>query len=166
MNEQIVLSIIVPVYNLEVFLPEALASLLKIDFDAPYEIIVVDDGSSDGSLAILRAYEEKSKAIRVITGPNGGVSRARNAGIEAARGKYLAFADGDDTVEPGFFAAAVREMEEGGYSLVQGNARYLEKGQVRMVLPGCGRRASEGDPEELAEWFFGQEQALLFSVSI
>ena len=164
MNEQIVLSIIVPVYNLEVFLPEALASLLKIDFDAPYEIIVVDDGSSDGSLAILRAYEEKSKAIRVITGPNGGVSRARNAGIEAARGKYLAFADGDDTVEPGFFAAAVREMEEGGYSLVQGNARYLEKGQVRMVLPGCGRRASEGDPEELAEWFFGQEQALLFSV--
>ena len=62
MNEQIVLSIIVPVYNLEVFLPEALASLLKIDFDAPYEIIVVDDGSSDGSLAILRAYEEKSKA--------------------------------------------------------------------------------------------------------
>ena len=55
MNEQIVLSIIVPVYNLEVFLPEALASLLKIDFDAPYEIIVVDDGSSDGRLAILRA---------------------------------------------------------------------------------------------------------------
>ena len=164
MNEQIALSIIVPVYNLEVFLPEALASLLKIDFEAPYEIIVVDDGSSDGSLAVLRAYEKESKAIRVITGPNGGVSRARNAGIEAARGKYLAFADGDDTVEPGFFAAAVREMEEGGYGLVQGNARYLENGQVRMTLPGCGRRASAGDPEELAEWFFGQEQVLLFSV--
>ena len=47
MNEQIALSIIVPVYNLEVFLPEALASLLKIDFEAPYEIIVVDDGSSE-----------------------------------------------------------------------------------------------------------------------
>ena len=163
MNEQIILSIIVPVYNLEVFLPEALASLLKIDFEAPYEIIVVDDGSSDGSLAILRAYEEKSQTIRVITGPNGGVCRARNAGIEAARGKYLAFADGDDTVEPGFFAAAVREMEEGGYSLVQGNARYLEGDQVRMVLPGCGRRAS-GNPEELMEWFFGRNQVLLFSV--
>ena len=163
MNEQIVLSIIVPVYNLEVFLPEALASLLKIDFEAPYEIIVVDDGSSDGSLAILRAYEEKSKTVRVITGPNGGVCRARNAGIEAARGKYLAFADGDDTVEPGFFAAAVREMEEGGYSLVQGNARYLEGNQIRMVLPGCGRRAS-GSPDELMEWFFGRDQALLFSV--
>ena len=122
MNEQIALSIIVPVYNLEAFLPETLESLLKIDFEAPYEIIAVDDGSSDGSLAVLRAYEKESKAIRVITGPNGGVSRARNAGIEAARGKYLAFADGDDTVEPGFFAAAVREMEEGGYGLVQGNA--------------------------------------------
>ena len=164
MNEQIALSIIVPVYNLEAFLPETLESLLKIDFEAPYEIIAVDDGSSDGSLAVLRAYEEKSGAVHVITGANGGVSRARNAGIEAARGEYLAFADGDDTVEPGFFAAAVREMEEGGYGLVQGNARYLENGQVRMTLPGCGRRASAGDPEELAEWFFGQEQALLFSV--
>lgn len=163
MNEQIVLSIIVPVYNLEAFLPETLDSLLKIDFEAPYEIVAVDDGSSDRSLAVLRAYEEKSKAVRVITGPNGGVSRARNAGIEAARGKYLAFADGDDTVAPGFYAAAVREMEESGYGLVQGNARYLAGEKVRMVLPGCGRRAS-GDPAELMEWFFGREQALLFSV--
>ena len=155
MNEQIVLSIIVPVYNLEVFLPEALASLLKIDFEAPYEIIVVDDGSSDGSLAILRAYEEKSKTVRVITGPNGGVCRARNAGIEAARGKYLAFADGDDTVEPGFFAAAVSEIERNGFDLVQGNTRYLEGEEVRMVLPGSeyipGGRLTCGEEAELME---------------
>ena len=167
MNEQIVLSIIVPVYNLEVFLPEALDSLLKIDFEAPYEIIVVDDGSSDGSLEILRAYEEQSKAIRVITGPNGGVSRARNAGIEAARGKYLAFVDGDDTVEPEFFAAAVREMEQDGLDLVQGNTRYLEGKRVRMTLPGSdnipGGRLVSRDCGELLELFFGRSETLMFS---
>ncbi len=163
MSEQIALSVIVPVYNLEAFLPAALDSLLGIRLDEPFEIITVDDGSTDGSLDILRAYEAKHPEIRVITLENGGVSRARNAGIDAARGMALAFADGDDTVEPGFFAAAVREMERDGYGLVQGNARYLEDGQVRKVLPGRGRHAS-GDPEELMEWFFGRDEILLFSV--
>ena len=163
MSEQTVLSVIVPVYNLETFLADALDSLLRTGFDEPYEVIAVDDGSTDGSQRILRTYEAEHPEIRVISLENGGVSRARNAGIDAARGKYLAFADGDDTAEPGFFAAAVREMEQGGYGLVQGNARYLEGDRVRMTLPGCGKRAS-GDPEELMEWFFGRDQALLFSV--
>ena len=163
MSEQIALSVIVPVYNLEAFLPATLDSLLGIRLDEPFEIITVDDGSTDGSLDILREYEAKHPEIRVISLENGGVSRARNAGIDAARGTALAFADGDDTVEPGFFAAAVREMERDGYGLVQGNARYLEDGQVRKVLPGRGRHAS-GDPEELMEWFFGRDEILLFSV--
>ena len=163
MSEQIALSVIVPVYNLEAFLPATLDSLLGIRLDEPFEIITVDDGSTDGSPDILREYEAKHPEIRVIALENGGVSRARNAGIDAARGTALAFADGDDTVEPGFFAAAVREMERDGYGLVQGNARYLEDGQVRKVLPGRGRHAS-GDPEELMEWFFGRDEILLFSV--
>ena len=94
MSDQVTLSIIVPVYNIEAFLPESLDSLSRIQFDEPYEIIVIDDGSSDGSLAILRAYEERHRALRIITGPNGGVSRARNAGLDAAKGKYITFVDG------------------------------------------------------------------------
>ena len=163
MSEQIALSVIVPVYNLESFLPATLDSLLGIRLDEPFEIITVDDGSTDGSPDILREYEAKHPEIRVIALENGGVSRARNAGIDAARGRTLAFADGDDTAEPGFFAAAVSEIERNGYGLVQGNARYLEDGQVRKVLPGRGRHAS-GDPEELMEWFFGRDEILLFSV--
>ena len=163
MSGEIMLSVIVPVYNTEDTLPDALDSLLNIEADFPYEIIAVDDGSKDKSLIILREYEEVHPEIRVIAVENGGVSRARNLGIAASRGKYLTFADSDDTAEPGFFREAVREMEENGYSLVQGDARFLQGTQSLMVLPGCGRRSS-GDPDELLEWFYGRNQALLFSV--
>ena len=76
--EKIRLSVIVPAYNLEAYLPETLDSLLSIRAGGPFEIIAVDDGSTDGSLGILREYEAKDSRIRVITGENGGVSRARN----------------------------------------------------------------------------------------
>lgn len=163
MSEQIMLSVIVPVYNAETFLPESLDSLLKIRFDDPYEIIVVDDGSADSSLEILRAYEQESERIRIISQENGGVSRARNTGIGAAQGKYITFADGDDWVEPGFYASAVRELETGGYDMVQGNSRYIVDGKLNAVRPGCSRRESP-DPEELMEWFFGREEILTYSV--
>jgi len=168
MNDPITLSIIVPVYNIEAFLPESLDSLAKIQFDAPYEVIVIDDGSSDGSLAILRAWEETHNQLRVITGPNGGVSRARNAGLDAAKGKYITFVDGDDTVEPDFFRTAVKEMEEGGWDLVQGNARFIKNNKLFRVQPGSdgvpdGRLESE-DPDQLMEWFFGNSEIIMLCV--
>ena len=168
MSDPITLSIIVPVYNIEAFLPESLDSLAKIKFDAPYEIIVIDDGSSDGSLAILRAWEETHKQLRVITGPNGGVSRARNAGLDAAKGKYITFVDGDDTVEPGFFQIAVKEMEENGWDLVQGNARFIKDNKLFRVQPGSdgvpdGRLETEKS-EDLMEWFFGNCEILMLCV--
>ena len=168
MNDPITLSIIVPVYNIEAFLPESLDSLAKIQFDAPYEVIVIDDGSSDGSLAILRAWEETHNQLRVITGPNGGVSRARNAGLDAAKGKYITFVDGDDTVEPEFFRTAVKEMEEGGWDLVQGNARFIKNNKLFRVQPGSdgvpdGRLETE-DPEQLMEWFFGNSEVIMLCV--
>ena len=168
MSDPITLSIIVPVYNIEAFLPESLDSLAKIKFDDPYEIIVIDDGSSDGSLAILRAWEETHKQLRVITGPNGGVSRARNAGLDAAKGKYITFVDGDDTVEPGFFQIAVKEMEENGWDLVQGNARFIKDNKLFRVQPGSdgvpdGRLETEKS-EDLMEWFFGNCEILMLCV--
>lgn len=163
MSEEKMLSVIVPVYNVETFLPESLDSLVKVRLDRPYEIIVVDDGSADGSLGILQAYEEENDNIRVISRENGGVSRARNTGIEAARGKYITFADGDDFVEPDFYQSAIRELETGKYDLVQGNARYILDGKLNAVYPGCGRKES-ADPGEQMEWFFGREEILTFSV--
>ena len=162
-ERDILLSVIVPVYNVEPYLAKTLDSLLAAAPDGPMEIIAVDDGSADRSLEILREYEVKTDTVRVIRRENGGVSRARNTGIEAARGKYITFADGDDTVLPGFFAAAIAEMEEHGFDLVQGNIRYIgDDDKVRMVAPGSPRMES-ADPAELREWFFGQSETLTFN---
>ena len=162
LDSEILLSVIVPVHNLEICVHSTLESLLRIDPDGPCEIIAVDDGSTDGSLAVLRKYEAKNPRIRVIAKKNSGVSETRNAGIEAAKGKYLAFCDGDDTVEPAFFRAAVDEMERNGFDLVQGNILFVDAYTVEKILPGSPRRES-ADPEEILEWFFGREETLLFS---
>lgn len=97
------LSFIVPVYNVEKYLPECLDSLL--DQDIPhedYEIICINDGSTDGSLGILREYGAKYANIRVIDQVNSGVASARNAGLDAAQGEYIWFIDSDDFIRRGF----------------------------------------------------------------
>lgn len=98
-TEQKLLSIIVPIYNVEKWLPDCLDSLLSqnIPLEA-YEIICVNDGSSDDSLGVLCRYAQKYSNITIINKSNGGVSTARNAGIDAAKGKYLWFVDSDDKI--------------------------------------------------------------------
>ena len=83
-------SAIVPVFNGERFLAAALDSILTQDY-RPLEVVVVDDGSTDGSAAIAQ-----SRAVRYLAQPNGGPAAARNAGVDAARGSLLAFLDQDD----------------------------------------------------------------------
>ena len=125
------LSIILPVYNLENYVSKTLDSLLSIRFSHDYEIIVVNDGSTDASEAIIRDYQQKTDKIRLFTTENGGVSNARNVGIRQAAGEYITFLDGDDTVEPDFYEKAVAELDRGGYDFVQGN--YREVYEDRMV---------------------------------
>ena len=115
------LSIIVPVYNLEKYIAKTLDSLLSIRFSYDYEIIVVNDGSTDASETVIRDYQQKTDKIRLFTIENGGVSNARNVGIHHAQGQYITFMDGDDTVEPDFYEKAVAELDAGGYDFVQGN---------------------------------------------
>lgn len=105
-------SIIVPVYNTEPYLARCLDSLLAQSCDL-YEIICIDDGSTDGSLNLLQKYAAKHKNIKLITQNNSGVSSARNAGIDAAKGKYVMFIDSDDFVEP--------DMIETLYTYMQNN---------------------------------------------
>ncbi len=100
-QKSLILSIIVPVYNVEKYLRDCLDSLLMQDLSTDeYEIICVDDGSKDSSPAILDEYAENHANIRVIHKQNGGVSSARNVGIEAAKGEYLWFVDSDDCIMP------------------------------------------------------------------
>lgn len=93
-------SIILPVYNVEAYLERCLHSILSQGFDE-MEIILVDDGSTDASPAICDAYARRYGCIRVIHKENGGLSSARNAGLQAARGQYIWFVDSDDWIEPG-----------------------------------------------------------------
>ena len=94
-------SVIIPVYNKEDYLEACFASLLEqtIDHDK-LEVIFIDDGSKDGSLALLNDFAATHPWARVIAKENGGVSSARNTGIREARGKYLFFLDPDDSLSP------------------------------------------------------------------
>ena len=93
------ISIIVPIYNVEKYLPRCLNSILKQTYKN-LEIILVDDGSQDSGGKICDAYAEKDSRICVIHQENGGLSAARNSGIDAASGDFLFFLDGDDFISP------------------------------------------------------------------
>lgn len=93
------ISVIVPVYNAVLHLRELLESLAAQTLRS-LEIVVVDDGSTDGSAELIRDFAGTDARVRVITRVNGGVSAARNTGLQAARGRWLAFADADDWVAP------------------------------------------------------------------
>ena len=94
----ILVSVIAPTYNVEEFLPRAIESIQN-QTHAKLELIIVIDGSTDYSAKISDKYARKDKRIRVIRKENGGVSSARNVGIEAARGEYICFIDPDDYTE-------------------------------------------------------------------
>lgn len=105
------ISVIIPVYNVRPWLCECLDSILAQTF-SDIEIIVVDDGSDDGSGEICDAYAVKDRRITVIHRENGGLSAARNTGIKAASGRYLMFLDSDDYVDPRFCEIPYRLAEE------------------------------------------------------
>ena len=120
------LSIIVPVYNLENYIATTLNSLLSIRFSSDYEIVVINDGSTDDSEFIIRKYQQAHSQIALFSIENQGVSNARNVALSKASGEYITFVDGDDTVESDFFEKAVRELDRGGYDFVQGNYKIID----------------------------------------
>ena len=103
-------SIIVPVYNVELYLEQCLESLRTQDY-SDYEVICVNDGSTDGSRRILTAWEKRLPQMRVIDRANGGLSAARNTGLAAATGDYVVFVDSDDWVEPMMLARLAEESD-------------------------------------------------------
>lgn len=120
------LSFIVPVFNTETYLSQCLDSLLAQD-SGDYEIICVNDGSTDGSPAILASYAEGHANLRVIHQPNSGVAAARNTGLDAARGRYIWFVDSDDLIRENCLSHLARTLKEtpcdlleiGGYQFVE-----------------------------------------------
>ena len=93
------ISVVVPVYNVEKYLNACMQSLVEQSFQS-FEVIVVDDGSTDGSSQLCDAWAEKDNRITIIHQANGGLSHARNQGLSRATGEYVYFLDSDDTIEP------------------------------------------------------------------
>ena len=111
-------SVIIPVYNAERTLHRCLDSLLSQPRDDA-EILLINDGSTDGSGTTCNAYAQKHSCVRYIAKENGGVSSARNHGLDRASGDYILFVDSDDYVTPDFFAAVDAVLAEHDYDLIQ-----------------------------------------------
>jgi CDP-glycerol glycerophosphotransferase len=111
------LSVVVPCYQVEDFLDECLVSL-RFQLYREVEIIVVDDGSPDRSGQIARRHARRDLRVRVVTRENGGLSAARNTGIDHARGEYLTFVDSDDVVTPEAYVTAIGALRESGSDFV------------------------------------------------
>lgn len=104
------ISVIIPVYNVEEYLPRCVESILNSTYEN-LEIICVNDGSTDGSLKVLKNYAKKDKRIVIIDKPNGGVSSSRNEGLKKATGEYISFIDSDDWVHSEFFEILLRGIK-------------------------------------------------------
>lgn len=128
------ISVIVPVYNIEEEISKCLLSILLQKF-SDFEIIAVDDGSTDKSSEILDEFAKKYEQIRVFHTKNRGLSAARNFGIRKARGKYLAFVDGDDFIDPDFLEKLYRAISDSGAEIsVSGYTEFFED-NIRYFLP-------------------------------
>ena len=107
-----VYSVIVPVYNVKPYLSRCLDSILSQTF-SDFELIIVDDGSTDGSGQISDEYALKDSRIQVIHQENGGLSAARNTGLDRARGTYVYFADSDDYLKPELLEKGYEQFKQG-----------------------------------------------------
>lgn len=127
------LSVIVPVYNTEKYLRECIDSILAQTFK-DFELILVDDGSTDGSGAICDEYAKMDERIRVIHQENGGVTRARKSGVRSSAGIYFSFIDSDDWIHPQMFEQMVGKGTETNADIVICDV-YLEYGTRSISVP-------------------------------
>lgn len=116
------ISVIVPVYNMEKYLGRCVDSILAQTYEN-IEVILVDDGSSDASPDICDRYAEADGRVRVIHKANGGLSSARNAGLDAATGDYIGFVDSDDYISPDMYRILAERLDGGDCEIA--NAMYV-----------------------------------------
>ncbi|TIC79397.1 glycosyltransferase family 2 protein [Nocardioides sp. GY 10127] len=159
-RERPLLSVVVAVHDGAEHLAACLDSVLAQDY-APLEVVVVDDGSSDSSVAVAEACAAAHpERVRVLRRPAAGLGAARNAGVEAARGSLLAFAEVDSVVPPGSYTALHRQMRRTGADLVTGSMARQRGG--KLIEPAWMRRTHtrqacvvDQHPEILADTFAG-----------
>ena len=135
------ISFIVPVYNCEKYLSQCLQSVL-LQSNKCFEIIIINDGSTDNSLDVITEFSKNNKCIHYISTENNGVAIARNIGISRAQGDYLIFVDSDDYLQSGQMAEAIKKCQEEQLDI------YMM--QMKVMRPDGSL------PTELRTWNFSE----------
>ncbi|MCI9583800.1 MAG: glycosyltransferase [Clostridium sp.] len=156
----IMISVVIPVYKVEKFLPQCMDTLLKQSYH-DMDIILVDDGSPDSCGAICDEYARRDARIRVVHRKNGGLSAARNSGIDIATGEYITFIDSDDFLLPGILEHAVELAGREGADMV--SWRHIRCGEdqtpedIFISNEGGIVRRFEDAQEKMKYFLAGQE---------
>ena len=154
------ISVIVPVYQAEAFLDQCVQSMLA-QTERDFELLLIDDGSPDNSPALCDAYAARDSRVRVIHKPNGGVSSARNAGLDAAAGKFVVFIDSDDWAEPDYLSrllALHTQTAEEGVLVMTDYRPFAPDGPEARDFPAPFTARLDGpdaDPQAFRDLIFG-----------
>ena len=155
------ISVIIPVYNREKLIVDALESVLNQPCRS-LEIIVVDDGSSDRSAEVCKRYQARDPRIKIFQKENGGVSSARNYGIKHATGRYVAFLDSDDAWVPGAMTSALcKYVEESDADIINFAYYYCNESMTRFRLQ-AGLRGEYAGEEKRDPWRFSFFWTMLY----
>lgn len=145
-------SVIVPVYNSEKYLKSCIESILNQTYKS-IEIILVNDGSIDKSLDIIKEYESRDKRVICIDKKNTGVSSTRNIGIDKATGKYIMFIDSDDFIENDYIEELLNITEKENLDICRTGFIVEKKGNVHEVINYAEEESKEIDPNDFKENF-------------
>lgn len=159
MEEKLV-SVIVAVYNIEKYLPRCIESIMAQTY-SKLEIILVDDGSTDTSGSICDDYAGKDNRIVVIHKKNGGLSDARNAGLERASGDYIGFVDGDDWIEKEMYEAMYEACEKEKAQVAV--CRYKQITKSGIIDASAGNSVSLSKAEALEVYICGDDRYLIYN---
>jgi len=142
------ISVIIPVYDVETYLPKCVESVLRQTY-TNLEIILVDDGSPDDSGRICDDFAERDSRVRVIHQKNGGLSKARNAGLDAAKGEYITFLDSDDWITEDAYGHLYAMVRKYDVKLVSGGNINVSSKTGEQTLGICPKKEEKISAEEM-----------------
>jgi len=156
-------TVIVPVYNVEKYLPKCIESILAQTY-TEFELILVDDGSTDHSGSICDAYAVKDPRINVVHQRNKGVSTARNIGLDMAKGDYIGFVDADDYIAPDMYETMVSAIENTKAEIAECEANFVsESGKFIYCLTNKRKKISVLNSKE-ALYVFPSNKVISYSM--
>ena len=143
MKKDVLLTVVIPVYNVEKYLKRCIDSILIQEWKN-YNILLVDDGSTDNSPKICDDYVKSYDFISVIHKENGGLSEARNTGVCSANGEYVYFPDSDDWIEPGTFIELAEAIESQKFDIISFNREFVKSEKDAIVSDSLVTKVFEG----------------------